>query len=68
MDQYSILADEIGMQLIDGKVVHRHVLQGSYFKATGAFFPVDRFLTADREHAQRVYALTGTDWARYKLQ
>ena len=41
------------------------VLQVGYFKATGRFFPVDRFLLADQAYVQQRYRLGAVEWARY---
>ncbi|WP_083322613.1 Tn3 family transposase [Hymenobacter lapidarius] len=41
------------------------VLQVGYFKATGRFFPVDRFLPADQAYVQQRYHLGAVEWARY---
>jgi hypothetical protein len=41
------------------------VLQVGYFKATGRFFPVDRFLAADQAYVQQHYHLGAVEWARY---
>lgn len=41
------------------------VLQVGYFKATGRFFPADRFLAADCAYVQQRYHLGEVEWARY---
>ncbi len=41
------------------------VLQVGYFKATGRFFPNDRFLAADRVYVQQHYRLGDVAWERY---
>ena len=41
------------------------VLQVGYFKATGRFFPADRFLAADCAYVQQRYPLETVEWARY---
>ena len=41
------------------------VLQVGYFKATGRFFPADRFLLADQAYVQQRYRLGAVEWARY---
>jgi TnpA family transposase len=41
------------------------VLQVGYFKATGRFFPADRFLLADQAYVQQRYHLGAVEWAHY---
>ena len=41
------------------------VLQVGYFKATGRFFPADRFLVADQGYVQQRHHLGEVEWARY---
>ena len=41
------------------------VLQVGYFKATGRFFPADRFLAGDCAYVQQRYHLKAVEWARY---
>ena len=41
------------------------VLQVGYFKATGRFFPADRFLAADCAYVQQRYHLGEVEWVRY---
>ena len=41
------------------------VLQVGYFKATGRFFPADRFLAADQAYVQQRYHLEEVEWVRY---
>ena len=41
------------------------VLQVGCFKATGRFFPADRFLAADCAYVQQRYHLGQVEWARY---
>ncbi|AIZ65623.1 DUF4158 domain-containing protein (plasmid) [Hymenobacter aerilatus] len=41
------------------------VLQVGYFKTTGCFFPVDRFLATDQAYVQQRYHLGAVEWTRY---
>ena len=41
------------------------VLQVGYFKATGRFFPADRFLADDCAYVQQRYHLGTVEWVRY---
>lgn len=41
------------------------MLQVGYFKATGRFFPADRFLAADCAYVQQRYHLGEVEWVRY---
>lgn len=45
------------------------LLQLGYFKATGRFFPVERFAAADRAYVQQHLPLGGpVDWLRYDVK
>ncbi|SHM24284.1 Tn3 family transposase [Hymenobacter psychrotolerans] len=44
------------------------LLQLGYFKATGRFFPVDRFVAADRTYVQQQLRLDSVDWTRYDVK
>ena len=41
------------------------LLQLGYFKASGRFFPVERFAAADRVYVQQHYRLGTVDWSGY---
>ena len=41
------------------------ILQLGYFKASGRFFPSERFVAADRTYVQQHYQLGPVEWARY---